>query len=308
MKKTVVSFGEILWDILPSGMLLGGAPFNFAFRMNSLGDRGIMISRLGRDELGRKALEGVSSLGLETQYLQRDDSFPTGTVQVSFDQQNKPDYLIVPGVAYDQIEAADSLLQIVSEADCICFGTLIQRTEKSRSTLRRLLENSGDSLKFCDINLRKKCYDKSTVSFSLEKSHALKMNEEEAHQLARLFELSYQSLPHLCGELLKRWELRYCLVTLAEYGAYALSEKGEEIYVPGYKIDLADSLGAGDAFAAGFIHGILRGASLARACSLGNILGALVAAKKGATPEVTEEEIDSFQTEGVALNIHPDFL
>jgi fructokinase len=308
VKKTVVSFGEILWDILPSCRVLGGAPFNFVFRVNSLGDSGLIISRLGQDSPGQKAVDKVSTLGLETTYIQWDASRPTGTVQVSFDQHKNPDYLIVPQVAYDHIQLTDSLLDIASKADCICFGTLIQREGQSRDTLRRLLENSHHSLKFCDINLRKKCYDRDTVAFSLDSSHVVKMNEDEARQLAQMFGFSYRSISRLCEQLVERWSLRYCLVTLAQYGAYALSESGEEIYVPGYGIELADSLGAGDAFSAGFIHEILRGATVAQACGLGNIMGALVAAQKGATAVVTKEDIDGFGTEGIALNIHQEFL
>ena len=306
MKKTIVSFGEILWDILPTCKVIGGAPFNFAFRVNSLGDRGLIISRLGRDKLGQKAFDSVSALGLDTPYLQWDASYPTGTVQVSFDRENRPDYLIVPRVAYDHIQVTDSLLDISSKADCICFGTLIQRTGKSRNTLRQLLESSDNSIKFCDVNLRKNCYSRDTVAFSLENSHAVKMNEEEAYQLARIFNLSYRSLPQLGEKLLKKWSLRYCLVTLAEWGAYALSDRREETYVPGYKVEMADSLGAGDAFAAGFIQKILRGSSLAQACRMGNILGALVAAKRGATAIISEQEINRFNSEETERNIRPE--
>ena len=308
MKKTVVSFGEILWDILPTCKVIGGAPFNFAFRVNSLGDRGLIISRLGRDKLGRKAFDSVSALGLDTTYLQWDTAYPTGTVQVSFDRENRPDYLIVPRVAYDQIEITDFLLDISSEADCICFGTLIQRADESRYTLRQLLERSNSSLKFCDVNLRKKCFSKDTVAFSLENSDAVKMNEEEAYQLAGLFSLSYSSIAELCEKMLSRWSLRYCLVTLAECGAFALSDKGENAYVPGYKVEMADSLGAGDAFAAGFIHMILNGASVAEACRLGNTLGALAAAKRGATATITRQEINKLDSTGVERNIRPEFV
>jgi len=307
VKKTVVSFGEILWDILPTCKVIGGAPFNFAFRVNSLGDRGLIISRLGRDKLGRKAFDSVSTLGLDTSYLQWDTSYPTGTVQVSFDRENRPDYLIVPRVAYDQIEITDSLLDISSRADCICFGTLIQRADESRNTLRQLLERSNSSLKFCDVNLRKKCFSKDTIAFSLENSDAVKMNEEEACQLARLFSLSYSSIAELCEKMLSRWSLRYCLVTLAECGAFALSDKGEKVYVPGHKVKMADSLGAGDAFAAGFIHMILNGASVAEACRLGNTLGALAAAKRGATATITRQEINKLNSTGAERNSRSEF-
>jgi len=154
-QKTVFAFGEVLWDILPDRTVLGGAPFNFAYRINSLGDTGLMISRLGSDELGKKAFEKVKTLGLKTNFLQFDEKLPTGSVQVAFDEENNPDYYIVPDVAYDQIEFTAELADAVTEADCLCFGTLAQRAEKSRKTIEQLLEKSAKSMKFLDINLRK---------------------------------------------------------------------------------------------------------------------------------------------------------
>jgi len=137
-------------------MVLGGAPFNFAYRANSLGDTGLMISRLGRDELGNKACDQIVQLGLDTRFIQWDDQFPTGTVQVSFDEQNNPDYFMTPEVAYDQIEPTEELLEAASAADCLCFGTLSQRAGTSRKTIEQLLENANRSIKFLDINLHKK--------------------------------------------------------------------------------------------------------------------------------------------------------
>jgi fructokinase len=308
VKKTIVSFGEILWDILPAGKVIGGAPFNFAYRINSLGNRGLIMSRLGRDEPGYNAFDTVSALGLETTYLQWDDSSPTGTVQVSFDEHNNPDYLIVPDVAYDYIQATETFLDILPAVDCFCFGTLSQRSEQTRLALRQLLERAGSSLKLCDINLRKKCYDKETIVFSLEQADIVKMNENEALELAGLLGIPDRSLIHICEQLGSKFSLRYCTVTLAENGAYSLSDNGESVYVPGYSIESIDSLGTGDAFAAGFVHQILDGNSLAEACELGNKLATLVAAKRGATAAVTQEDIRCFQEEGVGRNIHPQFI
>ena len=140
MKKTVLSFGEVLWDILPTETILGGAPCNFAYRVNSLGDRGIIISRLGKDELGKEAYDCISSLGLDTTYLQWDDHHPTGIVRVTFDNDNNPDFAIVKNVAYDYIEMNDLLREVVSTSDCICFGTLSMRSAETRETLNQLLE------------------------------------------------------------------------------------------------------------------------------------------------------------------------
>jgi len=306
MKKTILAFGEVLWDILPSCTVLGGAPFNFAYRANSLGDTGLMISRLGRDELGYEACDQIVQLGLDTRFIQWDDKFPTGTVQVSFDEQNNPDYFITPNVAYDQIELTEELLEAVSTADCLCFGTLSQRSGKSRKTIKELLENADGSLKFLDINLRKKCYSLETVTFSLQQADVLKLNEDEAHQLGDMLAISHRSLPEFCQEALKKWSLKYCLVTLGESGAFASSNDGQKIYVPGYKVSLADSLGSGDAFSAGFVHKLLQDASIEEACEFGNTVGALVATKEGATSLVTLGEIERFCERDCERIIHPD--
>ena len=189
MRKTILSFGELLWDILPDCTKLGGAPFNFTYRADSLGDRGLMISRLGGDELGRQAFEQVAALGMDTSFLQEDPSYPTGTVKVSFDENNNPDYVIVPEVAYDHIELTDKLLQTAENTDCLCFGSLAQRSPQSRHTLANLLEAAEKALKFYDINLRKDCYNLDIIEFSLD------------HRLAAIVHLPEPRITHL-------WDVR----------------------------------------------------------------------------------------------------
>ena len=132
MKKRVFAFGEVLWDILPTATILGGAPFNFVYRVASLGDEALMISRLGRDELGRKAHDMIIKLGMGATYIQFDEELPTGTVEVSFDADNNPDYIIIPEVAYDRVEFTGDLAEALRKANCICFGTLAQRAPASR--------------------------------------------------------------------------------------------------------------------------------------------------------------------------------
>jgi fructokinase len=305
MTKTIVAFGELLWDILPSCTVLGGAPFNFAYRVNSLGDTGLMVSRLGRDELGQKAFEQVVQLRLDTTYIQWDNHLPTGTVQVSFGEDNKPDYVIVPQVAYDQIELMDTLVDSVSTADCLCFGTLSQRSEKSRKTIEQLLERAGQSLKLLDINLRKDCYSLETIIFSLQKANVLKLNEDEAYRLGRMLDVSNRNIPEFCEKMLTKWTLEHCVVTLGEKGAFAMSGGGERVYVPGYKVKLADSIGSGDAFSAGFVHKLLRGMAISEAARFGNVLGALVATKEGATCPVTLDEINEFNQQNPERDIYP---
>ena len=307
MKKTVVAFGEILWDILPSGLVLGGAPFNFVYRVNSLGDAGLMASRLGRDDLGRRACDKIVSLGLQTRLVQWDDEAPTGTVQVSFDAGNNPDYVIVPHVAYDRIALTEILADAVDRADCLCFGTLAQRATTSAETLAELLERTERPLKLLDINLRKDCYTEDSVVFSLGSADALKLNEDEAHTLGRMLGLRHQTLREFCEDIVAEWGLDFCLVTLGPNGAFGYAGDGRETYAPGYQIKLADSLGAGDAFSAGFVHQILRGASLQEAVAFGNILGAIVATQTGATTPITQGDLERFQNQKMERNVHPEF-
>jgi len=307
MKKTVLAFGELLWDILPTDTILGGAVCNFVYRVNSLGDRGLLVSRLGRDELGKEAFDRVSSLGLDTRYLQWDDHNPTGTVQVTFDQDNNPDFVIIPDVAYDYIEITDQLREAASNANCLCFGTLSQRADKTRQTLRHLLEMTDNCLKLLDINLRKDCYSLETVTYSLEKADILKLNEDELYEIAEMLDITGSDALGLCEDIIEKWSLKCCVVTLGEKGAFALSRKGERVYVPGYKIELTDSVGAGDAFTAGFAYCVLRDQPLAEACEFGNILGALVSTTKGATAPISQDEIESFKGREIERISDPNF-
>lgn len=307
MKKTVVAFGEILWDILPSCVALGGAPFNFAYRVNSLGDAGVMASRLGRDDLGQRAFDKIVSLGLQTRLLQWDDEAPTGTVRVSFDAQNCPDYVIVPKVAYGRIALTDALTAAVGRADCLCFGTLAQRATTSAETLAALLEKATGVMKLLDVNLRKDCYDEHSVVFSLGSADVLKLNEEEAHALGRMLGLRHDTLRGFCESVVEEWGVEFCLVTLGENGAFGYAGDGKETYAPGYKIELADSLGSGDAFSAGFVHKILRGASLKEAVAFGNVLGAIVATQIGATAPIRQVDIEGSLNHKVERNVHSEF-
>ena len=305
MQKTVLSFGETLWDLLPSGPALGGAPFNFAYRVNSLGDRGFVVTRLGRDDYGRKALEQMTALGMDATHVQQDDHRPTGTVQVSLDEKRNPEFLIVPEVAYDFIELTYEAKELAAAVDCFCFGTLAQRAPGSRLTLHRLLDVSSKCLKFLDINLRKDCYSLQTITESLKRANVLKTNLPEAHYLADLFEISLTALPDFCAEIMEEWSLGCCLVTLGEHGAFAASVNNDKVYMPGLEINVADTCGSGDAFSAGFIHEYLRRKPLADCCRFGNLLGAMAAARRGGTTPISPVEIERFAVAKHALIREP---
>ena len=228
MKYTIVAFGEALWDLLPTGPVLGGAPLNFAYRLNSLGHRGIIVSRLGKDEFGQNARKQIVSLGMDDTYLQWDDTYPTGTVEIYFDKDKNPDYTIIENVAYDYIEFSADLENIIETADCICFGTLAQRNTVSRRTIQSLLSKFFGKFKLLDINLRKNCYTAETLERSLEQATILKLNEEELAVLVDLLGLQGSSAPDQAEHLLEHAGLEYCVVTLGDRGALALSHRGEK--------------------------------------------------------------------------------
>lgn len=306
MTSTIVSFGEALWDLLPNGPVLGGAPLNFAYRVKALGHRSIIASRLGRDDLGQKAREQIISLGMDDACLQWDPTYPTGTVQIRFDSDKNPDYTIIENVAYDNIEFNAALANILEDADCLCFGTLAQRSRLSRRTLQQLLSEFTGRYRLFDINLRKNCYSDETIASSLEQADILKLNDEEFDELTVFLGLQGNLLPDRVEDLLRHTELKYCVVTLGERGALAHSKKGEQVYSPGYRVDLVDPCGAGDGFTAGFIHSLLENKPLREACRLGNALGAMVAQQEGATQPISYDEINAFmdanQPEVVDIN------
>jgi fructokinase len=295
--KTILAFGELLWDLLPGGAMLGGAPFNFSYRVHELGFRGLMISRLGRDERGDEAMARIKSLGMDGSLVQWDDARPTGTVNIIFDALHNPDYTIVPDVAYDHIETNERILEAAAKADCLCFGTLAQRCEVSRGALGRLMEACSSAVKVLDLNLRKDCFSEETVLSSLESANIVKLNEDEALWLARVFDLPAMPLVDFCRRALDKWKLTHCLVTLGERGAFCAS-RTQCLYVPGYKTRLADSCGSGDAFTAGFVSGLLDGKSLGDCCEKGNLLGAIVASRVGATSPIDPELVENFLASG----------
>ena len=306
--SNILSYGEILWDILPDKTILGGAPFNFAYRAHSLGNESLFVSSIGTDELGERTLAQVRELGLDSSFLQRNIRYPTGTVNVFFENNHMPDYMINPHVAYDHINITGALYETAKRAECICFGTLIQRERESRQTLQELLKAASNAVKLLDINLRKNCFTRETILFSLQQANILKLNDDEARQLAQILGITFTSFPAFCTKIIQRHRLDYVLVTFGECGAMAQSAFGDEVYVPGNKINLADSLGSGDAFSAAFIHHLLLGHSLQHACEHANALGALVAETHGATAPVPNNAVSDLINGDTARLAHPDFI
>jgi len=222
-----------------------------------------------------------------------DDHLPTGTVNVSFDSNRNPDYVINPNVAYDRIELSDDLLKQAAKAKCIAFGTLAQRSANSKITIHELLNKSPNAFKFLDINLRKNCYTKDSIEHSLKYADVLKINHHEAFELIQIFGLHIHEIPEIAKKLSAQFNIKTVLLTLEENGVFLYDRTEGEHYMPGHKIRLEDPLGAGDAFSAAFIHNKLREKSLLECCKEGNKLGAIVATHKGATQKITQDELDN---------------
>ncbi|MFA5328388.1 MAG: carbohydrate kinase [Prolixibacteraceae bacterium] len=290
----IAAFGELLWDLLPNGKVLGGAPANFIYRINSFGDKGTLLSKIGNDKAGKEAREALLKLGVSDENIQTDYEFPTGTVKVKIDNSGNPDFNIITDVAYDHIEINAEMIDAFSQADCVCFGTLVQRYGISKNTLRELIHESPDVVKFLDINLRKKCYTAATVEDSLKMTNILKTNDEELLIAREMLGMKNVSLKDLAQETIEKYNLEILLCTLGSNGAFCLTKEDIFYYDPGYQISLGDTVGSGDAFSAGFVHYYMNGFALDEALSFGNAAGALVATTTGATSPITKQEILDF--------------
>jgi fructokinase len=288
----VIAFGEVLWDILPSGEQLGGAVANCTFRLHQLGTPTRLISRLGDDAHGKKALEILKSKGLSCDLIQTDLKHPTGTVDVTISPEGDADYVINPEVAYDYIEAREEDTTLASQAQAIVFGNLIQRNEVSRNTLYQLLEAAPDALKVIDINLRKDCYSKQTIQESLARTDVLKLNDKEVTIVTEFLGLKAKSFEAFCEEVAATYSVSSTLISLGSKGVYAFDTKEGHIEIAGYSCKVVDTIGAGDNFLAGFVHTRLQGKNLSDSCDFANLIGALVTTKVGGMPILEEYEIN----------------
>jgi len=294
MPKKIAAFGELLWDLLPNGKVLGGAPANFIYRINSFGDNGTLLSKVGNDKAGKEAREALKNLGVSDENVQTDYEFPTGSVKVKIDNYGNADYDIITDVAYDHIEINAEMMDAFGQADCVCFGTLVQRYGISKNTLRELIHESSEVVKFLDINLRKKCYTAASIEDSLRMTNILKTNDEELLITKYLLNLRHSDLKDLAQETIEKYNLDILLCTLGENGAFCITKEGLSYYDPGYQIDLIDTVGSGDAFSAGFVNYYMNGHPIEEALRFGNAAGAMVATTTGATSPISKEEILNF--------------
>ncbi len=279
-KKVIVGIGEILWDMLPTGKALGGAPANFAYHAKRLGEDGWAVSAIGNDALGREIMEIVMEKGLRN--LISVTSRPTGTVQVSLDAKGVPSYTIMEDVAWDNIPFTPQMAALASRADAVCFGSLVQRGNSRDSVLRFLRAMRPEALRVFDINLRQHYYSKEVIDESLQLSDILKINDEEIRIVAELFGLGGDDTA-ACRALIERYGLKLVILTRGADGSEVITAD-EAIPQAVGQVEVVDTVGAGDSFTAAFVVAYLRGDSLADAQRLANETAAYVCSCKGAMP------------------------
>ncbi len=282
MKNIIVGLGEILWDLLPGGKVLGGAPANFAYQTSQFGFEGYAVSAIGKDALGDEIIESLSSKSLNHK-IERVD-FPTGTVQVTLDGKGIPQYEICENVAWDNIPFTPEIEDLARKASTVCFGSLAQRSEVSRQTILRFLELlPHDALKVFDINLRQHFYTKEIIDNSLKHSNILKINDDEVVIVAELYGWNGLEEAEICRKLVEMYHLKLVILTKGTNGSYVITS-GEEFFRPTPIVTVADTVGAGDAFTAGFVASLLRGKTIPEAHKTAVDVSAFVCTQHGAMP------------------------
>jgi len=280
----VVGLGEILWDMLPNGKQLGGAPANFAYISTLLGDDGIVASRVGRDSLGNEALRQLAALGVTTEFVERDTIHPTGTVQVEVDHAGQPKFEIAEGVAWDFLEWTPPWQELAEQVDAICFGSLAQRALASRAAIRQFLGAARkEAVRVFDVNLRQAFFSQEVLAESMKVADIVKLNHEELPRIMQLFGLEHRDEIASADALMEFHHLKLICVTRGCRGSLLISQQELNEH-PGYRIQVADAIGAGDSFTAGLVHEYIRGSSLPQMNATANRVGAWVASQVGAMP------------------------
>ena len=282
--KIVVGMGEALWDVLPEGKKIGGAPANFAYHVSQFGLPSCVVSAVGDDLLGKEILENFTSKGLK--FHIDTVPYPTGTVQVEIAQAGIPQYEIKENVAWDNIPYTASLENIASRTGAVCFGSLAQRNVVSRNTINRFLDampQDENSLVVFDVNLRQGFYNKEILCNSMKRCNILKINDEELVTVSRMFGYPGIDLQDKCWILLGKYNLKMLILTCGINGSYVFTP-GNVSFQPTPKVEVADTVGAGDSFTAAFISSILRGKSVAEAHRLAVETSAFVCTRQGAMP------------------------
>lgn len=300
MENYIVGLGEILFDCLPDGKKLGGAPANFAYHASQFGLNGIAVSAIGNDDNGREIVEILKAQGAKS-HLETVEQ-PTGTVQVTLSGNGIPQYDICLGVAYDNIPWTPAIEEIAKNARAVCFGSLAQRTAVTRSTVQKFLDTMPQlgTLKVFDINLRQQWYSKEVIEENLNRCNVLKLNDEEISIVADLLDLGSVPTPtddeplqlvdfeDQCRDIMRIYDLQMIILTCGTNGSYVFHADGVS-FQPTPKVKVADTVGAGDSFTGSFVACILKGKPIAEAHKTAVQVSAFVCSQNGAMPEIPEE-------------------
>ena len=288
-KRYVVGLGEVLWDVLPEGKKLGGAPANFAYHAGQfLGmDNTIAISALGSDKLAEETIEALNEHQLN--YMLPRVPYPTGTVQVQLDEQGVPTYDIKENVAWDNIPFDNDIAKIACNCRAVCFGSLAQRNVVSRETIKKFLEATpADCMKIFDINLRQQFYTKEVICQSLKHCNVLKINDEELVLIGRMFDYPGLDMENKCWLILGKYDLDMLVLTCGTNGSYVFTP-GQMSFQETPDVKVADTVGAGDSFTGSFVGSILNGKSVPEAHHTAVQVSAYVCTQNGAMPEYKDE-------------------
>lgn len=293
--KYVVGIGEVLWDVLPEGKKLGGAPANFAYHVSQFGLNSRVVSAIGNDKLGAEIERDFSEKGLEG--IIEKVAYPTGTVQVSLDDNGVPNYTIKENVAWDNIPFTAALKELAQHTCAVSYGSLAQRNIVSRETIHAFLDAmpKEGAYKIFDINLRQNFYTKDIICESLERCNVLKINDEELVAVSRLFGYPGIDLQDKCWILLAKYDLKMLILTCGVNGSYVFTP-GHVSFVETPKVAVADTVGAGDSFTAAFVSAILRGLSVSEAHKLAVNVSAYVCTQNGAMPILPDNFITKLES------------
>jgi fructokinase len=301
MNCQVLGIGEVLWDLLPSGRQMGGAPANFAYHARALGADGRVISRVGDDELGREILDRLEKLGVPTHSITVDSTHSTGTVTVHLAPDGQPCYTIHEGVAWDHLMPDAAVMKTVAEADAVCFGTLAQRCEPSRSTIRQIVAHSpATAVRVFDVNLRQDFYSRELLDASSRLANVVKLNDAELPIVSELLGLGGSQNEQMQA-LLDHYELRLVACTRGANGS-ALWDGTDWCEIPGTPTRVVDTIGAGDSFTAAITVGLLAGWDLEKLGKAANEIATYVCSCAGGTPPLPQHLRALFQGEQTSQN------
>ncbi len=286
-RPIVIGLGELLWDVFPDGRRTGGAPANFAFQAGQLGAAGVLVTRIGADEAGNDLLAALEGKELDLSVVQRDANHPTGWVSVTL-KDGHPEYIIHEDVAWDALEITEDLEAVMQRASAVCFGTLAQRHPTSRQTIQKAVSlTPANCLRVYDVNLRQHYYDADWIKASLKLANIVKLNDEELPVLAGLLNLPEDPV-QFARELMSQYDLKIVCLTRGAQGCLIVTR--DEVHdVPGRPVKVADTVGAGDAFTAGFVFAQLQNWPAGLSAEFANRVGGMVASRPGAMPDLKRE-------------------